>query len=257
MVRFHVPLPSIIQTDLQMQVGFIIIVNTQMSGKAQGKSGLKSQTFLSLCVYNVATINNSMKMRYPMGKRLAIIIGVALIAASALIVYANKASKESSTDSNSSSQNLSVEYPGLAEDNIFKISTGQAVLDTFSSGTGVVFLGFKECPWCQKLAPLVDEAAKAEGIEDVLYLDIRNSRQVNDDVYQQLVDKLSQYLEKDEDGNARIYVPDVSIVRNGEIVARFEQESAPASESTPDTYWTDERKEKAIEQLRGHFADLN
>lgn len=185
-----------------------------------------------------------------MGKRLAIILGAILVASIGIVVY-NKYTPES--DSASTSVNLNTQYTELAEDNLFRQKTGQEVLDIFNNGTGIVFLGFKECPWCQKLAPIADEAAKAEGIEEVAYLDIRDSRKMNDEVYQQLVDKLSVYLEKDENGDPRIYVPDVSIVKDGEIVGRFEQESAPASESTPDKYWTEERKSNALEQLKGHL----
>jgi rhodanese-related sulfurtransferase len=112
-------------------------------------------------------------------------------------------------------------------------------------------LGFPECPWCQQLAPIVDEAARAEGIEKVYYLNIRDARTNNDATYQKLVEKLQSYLPKDEDGNPRIFVPDVTAVRQGKIVGRFEQEEAADGEEVkPDTFWTTDRRKRAVIQFR-------
>ena len=36
-----------------------------------------------------------------------------------------------------------------------------------------------DLPWCQQLAPLVDDAAKAEGLDKIYYLDIRHARETN------------------------------------------------------------------------------
>lgn len=183
-----------------------------------------------------------------MGKRLTVVLGTLLVVFGGLFIYSNLTKVDSS--------DLRSQYPNLATNHVFKEFSGQEIVDTLNNGTGVVFLGFKECPWCQKLAPLADEAARAAGLDEVMYLDIRKSRQDNDDTYQQLVDRLSDYLEKDEDGEPRVYVPDVSVVKDGEIVGRFEQEDAPQSESTPDTFWTDARQTRAIQQLTTHMEKI-
>lgn len=144
------------------------------------------------------------------------------------------------------------EYPGMAEDNRFVYADVDDVLEVLESGSGLVFLGFKECPWCQQLAPIVDEAAKAEGLGKVYYLDIRSARETNDETYQKLIAKLSNFLEKDEDGQPRIYVPDVTAVSRGEVVGRFEQDPSGEGENvTPATYWTEERRGRGVDQLRG------
>lgn len=149
------------------------------------------------------------------------------------------------------------EYPDVAADHRFVYASADQVMEVFEQGDGVVFLGFKECPWCQALAPRLDEAAKAENLERVYYLDIRQARQQNDDVYQQLLTVLEDYLETDEAGQPRIYVPDVSAVRGGEIIDRYTQETAPDGEAlTPDGYWTEERSEQAVEQLRAMIRQL-
>ena len=143
------------------------------------------------------------------------------------------------------------EYPKLQSDHRFVYAEPAEILKVFEDGDGLVFLGFPECPWCQQLAPIADEAAKAEGLGKIYYLNIRESRTANDEVYQSLVTKLSDHLEKDENGEPRIYVPDVTAFRSGEVVGRFKQESAGEGERvTPSTYWTEERRKRGVEQLR-------
>ena len=147
------------------------------------------------------------------------------------------------------------QYPKVTSGHKFVYAEPAEILDIIDGGDGVVFLGFPECPWCQQLAPIIQEAAQSEKIDKIYYLNIKESRANNDDVYQKLVTKLQDYLPKDDDGNPRISVPDVTAYRGGQIVGRFEQEATNDGEQvTPDTYWTSERKDRAVEQLREMMA---
>lgn len=142
-------------------------------------------------------------------------------------------------------------YSRVADDNRFVFASAGEVLEKFESGSGLVFLGFQQCPWCQQLAPVVDEAAKAEGLDRIYYLDIRHARETNDDTYKKLVEKLKPHLRTDESGQPRVYVPDVTALKDGHIVGHFLQETTADGEKvTADTYWTHERRARAVEQLR-------
>ena len=149
----------------------------------------------------------------------------------------------------SDAQKFATDYENVPEDNRFVYATSEEVLELFEGGTGLVFFGFPECPWCQKLAPLVNQAAKQENLDKIYYFNIREARSENDDTYQKIVGYLKDYLSKDEDGNPRVTVPDVTALKNGEIVGRFKQESSGENEKTPDTFWTEERQERAVVQL--------
>ena len=150
------------------------------------------------------------------------------------------------------------QYPKVTSGHKFVYAEPAEILDIIDGGDGVVFLGFPECPWCQQLAPIIQEAAQSENIDKIYYLNIKESRANNDEVYQKLVTKLQDYLPKDDDGNPRISVPDVTAYRGGQIVGRFEQEAANDGEQvTPDTYWTSERKDRAVEQLREMMARVS
>ena len=142
-------------------------------------------------------------------------------------------------------------YSRVADDNRFVFASASEVLEKFESGSGLIFLGFQQCPWCQQLAPIVDDAAKAEGLDKIYYLDIRHARETNDATYKKLVEKLKPHLRTDQNGQPRVYVPDVTALKDGRVVGHFLQETTVDGEKvTPDTYWTEERRARAIEQLR-------
>lgn len=157
--------------------------------------------------------------------------------------------KEEQTTTLPNAARFKAEYAKAAEDNRFVYATSEEILSKFSDGTGVIFLGFPQCPWCQAIVPMLDEAAKAEGIDNIYYLNVRESRANNDATYQALVENLKEYLKEDEDGNPRIFVPDITVIKDGEIVGRYVQETAEDAK-TPDTYWTDERRAKTSTDLR-------
>lgn len=150
------------------------------------------------------------------------------------------------------------QYPKATSGHKFVYAEPTEILDIIDGGDGVVFLGFPECPWCQQLVPIIQEAAQSEKIDKIYYLNIKESRANNDEVYQKLVTKLQDYLPKDDNGNPRISVPDVTVYRGGQIVGRFEQEASTDGEQvTPDSYWTSERKDRAVEQLREMMAEVS
>ncbi len=156
----------------------------------------------------------------------------------------------------SDSAKFKSEYPRVAANNRFVYASDKEVLNIFDSGSGVVFLGFPQCPWCQHLSEYVDRAARAEGVDKIYYLNIRDARASNNEVYQKLVKKLEPYLDKDDNGKPRIFVPDVSIVKNGKIIGRYKEESNGDDNITPDKYWTSERIERTSSQLRGFMRQL-
>ena len=187
----------------------------------------------------------------------AIVLATASLTAWWCMRKADRSAKkrEQSTTALSDAAKFKQHYSQAADDNRFVYVSPSEIKQIFEHGNGLVFLGFKECPWCQKLAPMIDEAAKAEGLTKVYYMDIRQARANNDETYQMLVDKLKGHLAKDGSGNPRIFVPDVTALRDGKIVGRFLPETSIDDKGlTPGEYWTAERRADAIKQLRAIIA---
>ena len=133
------------------------------------------------------------------------------------------------------------EYTLVGEDNVFVYRNAEEVIKLLKNGTGVVYLGFPECPWCQTYSKYLNEVAKEVGVDKIYYYDILEDRANNTDVYKEIVSLLGDNLQYDEEGNHRVYVPNVSFHVNGEIVGNDNETSLDTKGfSTPEEYWNDE-----------------
>lgn len=148
-------------------------------------------------------------------------------------------------------KNLADEYTSLTKDNIYVYKTSEEIIKILEHGTGIVFLGFPECKWCQAYAPMLNDIADTEGLEKISYYNIRQDREENNATYQKMVEILSDYLEHhDDDGNKRIYVPAVVAVSEGEIVGYDDETSYDTKGfDNPEDYWTDDEKQDLTTKL--------
>ena len=141
--------------------------------------------------------------------------------------------------------NTRYEYPSVEidGDNPVKYASYDEVLKLLTDGTGVIYLGYPNCPWCRNVVPVLLEAANEVGIDEILYINMKDERdeiKVKEDGtleivkegsegYKKLLTRLDpildEYILKDVHGNEvntnekRIFVPIVIFVRDGEIVA--------------------------------------
>lgn len=104
------------------------------------------------------------------------------------------------------------------KDNVFTYRTIEEINKILKNGTGLVFLGFPECPWCRGYVPIINEVAKKEGLEKIYYFNIYEDRKNNTEEYQEMVKLLKGFLRYDDEGNERIYVPSLIAVKNGKIL---------------------------------------
>lgn len=142
----------------------------------------------------------------------------------------------------SDSKKFASEYTQVQEYNVFTYRSEDEIIKILEHGTGIVYLGFPECPWCQAYVPILNEVADIEGLDKVYYYNILKDRQDNTEFYQKLVSILSDNLRYDEEGNKRIYVPAVISVVEGKITG-FDDESSydTLGFNNPKDYWTEER----------------
>jgi len=107
------------------------------------------------------------------------------------------------------------DYNKVSVDNVYKYVTAQEAIGLFKAEEAIIFFGFKECIWCQEYAPILNDYAKQNSIDTVYYVDIKQDRANNTEQYKQLIKLLDKYLSTDDNGNKRIYVPDVYFVKDG------------------------------------------
>jgi hypothetical protein len=113
----------------------------------------------------------------------------------------------------------------VSDDHPFIFASYEEVAKRFKSGTGVIAFAFPACPRCKNAFPVLEKAFKDMGMDKqaglngkILYYDIYEDREANNERYQALVGYTKEFLPLDSDGNPRIYSPDIFFVSNGKIV---------------------------------------
>ncbi len=152
--------------------------------------------------------------------------------------------------------------------NIIKYATIEEINEIIKTGTGVIYFGYPECPWCRNAVPCLLEAASSTSLDKIYYLnmyDVRDVLSVDEegkvvtDVeakegYKELLDNLSSilddYIIRDKDGNEvntgekRLYVPTVVFILEGEIIDYY-VDTLP-SQTDPYISLTEEEKNELI-----------
>lgn len=141
------------------------------------------------------------------------------------------------TKNSQGTEYLSVSIP---EDNKMYYASYQEIINLLDHGTGVIYFGFPECPWCRSAVPVLLEAVDETAIDKVYYFnayDIRDQKKLDEngqivvekegtEEYKNLIKKLDSVLNPYEGLNdptiKRLYFPTVLFVKNGEILYMHE-----------------------------------
>lgn len=182
-----------------------------------------------------------------------ILLVVCIIMASFLIAWGCCSYVKSKTDA----AKFAAEYTEVSEKNVYAIKDGEEIIDILEDGTGVVFLGYPACPWCQRYAAMLNDMAKEYGIKTIYYHDTYEDWQNDTEDYRKLTEILSDHLQFDNVGNRHLYVPDSVFVVDGEIVGNdWETSKDTLNLETPDEYWTEERVTAWKEKLAPLFEKV-
>lgn len=155
-------------------------------------------------------------------------------------------------DKMSDAERFAKEYD-FTVNNVFVYRNLDEINKILENGTGVVYLGFPECPWCRGYIPYLNEVAINEHLDKIYYFNILNDRKNNTSGYKKTVQLLNDYLKYDNEGNKRIYVPAIIAVNNGKIVG-FDDESSLDTKGyeTPEEYW----KNEDLDGLKKRLSDM-
>ncbi len=193
-------------------------------------------------------------------KGIIIIMGIIIVVlVGAVIFLVLNDSKEDNQDPIvTDAMQFAEEYTQVEEDNVFVYKNIDEIIDILENGTGIVYLGFPECKWCQQYVVYLNDIAKERNISEIYYYNIQEDRANNTEEYLKIVDILSEYLENDENGNPRIYVPAVIVLNSGTIVGFDDETSLDTNGfSEPSEYWTEEEVDDLTNRLNSYIDLAN
>lgn len=131
------------------------------------------------------------------------------------------------------------DYKNVSKDNVFVYANANDIYTVLKGGTGIIFMGFKENVWSGYYANILNEIAKKNNVEKILYYDFLEDRNNKNATYQSIVLKLSNYVPTLDSGKQDIYAPTLVMVKNGEIIAYDATTSINKGTITPETYWNE------------------
>ncbi len=227
-----------------------------------------------------------------MNKKLLTIILMVLCATSVIVAIFTKGDeldsikfkKEyESLNGTSASKTLKYSKMNIDTSNPIKYSNYDEILDVINNKTGIIYLGFPECPWCRTAIPVLLEVAKDNKIDTIYYLNILNERDSytvedgelvysKDDSgkekkgskgYFKLLEALEEYLtdytielgdEVYEVGEKRIFAPTVIFVKEGKVLGIHV--STVAGQVSGFDKLTDEQHEELYSIYEDYIIDM-
>lgn len=190
-----------------------------------------------------------------MKKKLIIIVSAIIIIGGGILLYFVLNNKNNENDN----VRFAKEYADsqVGEDNVFVYKNIDEIINILKYGTGVVYFGFPECPWCQAYVKYLNETAKDANIEKIYYFNILEDRKNNTEKYQEIVSILGDNLQRDDEGNLKVFVPNVSFVVNGKIIGNdYETSLDTKGFEKPSDYWTEEEVSELENTLSGYMKEV-
>ena len=160
--------------------------------------------------------------------------------------------------------------------NPISYSNYEEIFDILDKGTGVIYLGFPECPWCRNLVPVLVDSALEEKVSPIYYLNISGDRNTlsltkkgkiktekkRTEDYVKLVDILKDYLPVydalKDNSMKRIYLPTVIFVKDGKVLGLEEtlESYSKRVDGNPYLEMNDSEKEELSNIFKGYYAKL-
>jgi len=129
----------------------------------------------------------------------------------------------------------------VSKDNPFKYVNVEDAIKLLEEGTGIIYFGFPECPWCQASVKVLTEALNDKNIKEVYYFNPKEIRENNTEEYKKIIELTKDYLFETSENEKRLFVPDTYFVKDGQILGHNNDMSTMSGEVSE--YFTADRKE--------------
>lgn len=157
----------------------------------------------------------------------------------------------------------------IVENSNVEYKTAEELIDILKNGTGIIYFGFPECPWCRNIVPILVNTLQEYGISFYYYnaYDIRDQKHLDEngtiitdkegtkeyyEILSLLGDSVSEYVGLNDSSHKRLYFPTIVFVKNGEVVTVHQ--GTIESQTNPYVELTLEQKDEIISILEQAIA---
>lgn len=132
---------------------------------------------------------------------------------------ARKFKEEYESLNNTIKESDGVEYNSITipEDNPIVYVNIEEALDIIKNGSGIMYIGANNCPWCRTMIPVMFEVAKDLNIDKIYYLTLKDQKSRKEDLDELKSLVWEDYASRDENGEIRIFIPFVIPFKDGKI----------------------------------------
>lgn len=144
---------------------------------------------------------------------------------------------------------FSNDYKDVTRNNLYKYIGENEVLDLFNGKSGVLFFGFPSNIWSHYYADYLNEVATSSGLDTIYYYNFKRDRSMNNSAYNNIVQKLKEYLIMDDVGNMDIKAPMIVMLKEGQVIYLNNDVAFLKGDIAPEDYFTEEKKKVFKQEL--------
>lgn len=149
------------------------------------------------------------------------------------------------------------EYTMIEENHAFEIINIDETINILNDKTGIIYFCNSGSIWCQYYTKILDDIIVENNIEKVYYVDIKEERNMNTNKYQKIITKLYDYLDVDDTGSKKLNMPNLTFVKDGNIIENDKTTSIISADITPDEYWDIKNNYEFKNKINGYLIELN
>lgn len=104
----------------------------------------------------------------------------------------------------------------VADNQFIEITMDDAIQKMETDASGIFYFGFPTCPWCIEAVPIMNEVAKEMNLH--IYYINKRAETSNEENIAKMTDILKDIVSENEEGVPTLYVPEVVVINDGEII---------------------------------------
>ena len=143
-------------------------------------------------------------------------------------------------------------FDKLDHDNVYVYGNAVTIKNMVENGTGIVLFGTNN-EWVNYYASFVNKAAKEVGIKEIYYYDFIKNKVDNNGTYESIVNKLEEYVIKNDRGFTNIYAPTLLVMKNGKVLLFDDETSFMRAHEKPNDYWSYYKQMVKISEFKEVF----